>query len=161
MRAEYNMNKRFHRWWLDHIDMKYFDEEESEKVVENYITEQMVTDVEYDMEENDWFDNYVSEYSLVIFPNIPIVIEFFKKWNEEKAYLKVKPFIDSSLYNGHIEDVEITIPGKDDKTVILCAHLCHPGTYTTFSCGNPARDSNASDMDSPFIYSSKRDLNLR
>lgn len=49
-----------------------------------------------------------------------------KKWNEEKAYLKVKPFIDSSLYNGHIEDVEITIPGKDDKTVILCAHLCHP-----------------------------------
>ncbi len=49
-----------------------------------------------------------------------------KKWAEEKAYLKVRPYIDSALYNGHIEDVEITIPGKDDRTVILCAHLCHP-----------------------------------
>ena len=49
-----------------------------------------------------------------------------KKWEEEKAYLKVKPYIDSALYNGHIEDVEITVPGKDDKTVVLCAHLCHP-----------------------------------
>ena len=87
MRAEYNMNKRLYRWWLDHIDMKYFDEEESEKVVEDYITDQMVTDVEYEMEENDWFDNYLSEYSLVIYPNIPIVIEFFKKWNEEKDIL--------------------------------------------------------------------------
>ena len=87
MRAEYNMNKRFHRWLQEHVNMKYFDEEESEKVVEDYITDQMVTDVEYEMEENDWFDNYLSEYSLVIYPNIPIVMEFFKKWNEEKDIL--------------------------------------------------------------------------
>jgi hypothetical protein len=87
MRAEYNMNKRFHRWLQEHVNMKYFDEEESEKVVDDYITDQMVTDVEYEMEENDWFDNYLSEYSLVIFPNIPIVMEFFKKWNEEKDIL--------------------------------------------------------------------------
>lgn len=87
MRAEYNMNKRFHRWLQEHVNMKYFDEEESENVVEDYITDQMVTDVEYEMEENDWFDNYLSEYSLVIYPNIPIVIEFFKKWNEEKDIL--------------------------------------------------------------------------
>ena len=26
-----------------------------------------------------------------------------KKWNEEKAYLQVRPYIDSALYNGHIE----------------------------------------------------------
>ena len=87
MRAEYNMNKRFHRWLQEHVNMKYFDEEESEKVVDDYITDQMVTDVEYEMEENDWFDNYLSEYSLVIYPNIPIVMEFFKKWNEEKDIL--------------------------------------------------------------------------
>ncbi len=49
-----------------------------------------------------------------------------KKWNEEKKYLQVKPYIDSALYNGHIEVVEVTIPGEDDKTVTLCAHLCHP-----------------------------------
>ena len=87
MKAEYNMNKRFHRWLQEHVNMKYFDEEESEKVVDDYITDQMVTDVEYEMEENDWFDNYLSEYSLVIYPNIPIVMEFFKKWNEEKDIL--------------------------------------------------------------------------
>ncbi|MBQ1757316.1 MAG: DUF4910 domain-containing protein, partial [Erysipelotrichaceae bacterium] len=49
-----------------------------------------------------------------------------KKWNEEKAYLQVRPYIDSALYNGHIEIVEVTIPGRDDKTVYLSAHLCHP-----------------------------------
>lgn len=49
-----------------------------------------------------------------------------KKWNEEKAYLQVKPYIDSALYNGHIEIIEVTISGKDDKTVYLSAHLCHP-----------------------------------
>ncbi|MBQ1827115.1 MAG: DUF4910 domain-containing protein, partial [Erysipelotrichaceae bacterium] len=49
-----------------------------------------------------------------------------KKWNEEKKYLQVRPYIDSSLYNGHIEDVEVTIEGKDDKVVYLSAHLCHP-----------------------------------
>lgn len=49
-----------------------------------------------------------------------------KKWNEEKKYLQVKPYIDSALYNGHIEVVEVTIPGEDERTVALCAHLCHP-----------------------------------
>ncbi|MBQ3459574.1 MAG: DUF4910 domain-containing protein [Solobacterium sp.] len=49
-----------------------------------------------------------------------------KKWNEEKKYLQVRPYIDSALYNGHIEVVEVTIPGEDDRTVTLCAHLCHP-----------------------------------
>ena len=48
------------------------------------------------------------------------------KWEREQSYLKVRPYINSSLYNGHIEDVEITIEGKDDKTVYLSAHLCHP-----------------------------------
>ncbi len=41
-------------------------------------------------------------------------------------YLQVRAYIDSALYNGHIEDVEVTIPGKDDKVVYLSAHLCHP-----------------------------------
>ncbi len=49
-----------------------------------------------------------------------------KKLREEQAYLKVRPYIDSSLYNGHIEIVEVTVRGKDDKNVYLCAHLCHP-----------------------------------
>ena len=49
-----------------------------------------------------------------------------KKWKEEKKYLQVKPYIDSALYNGHIEVVEVTIPGEDERTVTLCAHLCHP-----------------------------------
>lgn len=48
------------------------------------------------------------------------------KLEKDGGYLQVKPFIDASLYNGHIEVVEVTIPGKDDLTVYLSAHLCHP-----------------------------------
>ncbi len=49
-----------------------------------------------------------------------------KQWEKDQTYLKVRPYIDSALYNGHIEVVEVTIEGKDDKTVYLSAHLCHP-----------------------------------
>ena len=49
-----------------------------------------------------------------------------KKYEQDGSFLKIRPFIDSSLYKGHIEIVEVTIPGKDDKTVYLSAHLCHP-----------------------------------
>ena len=52
--------------------------------------------------------------------------ELCRKAREEGKYLQVRAYIDSALYNGHIEDVEVTIPGKDDKTVYLSAHLCHP-----------------------------------
>ena len=63
-----------------------------------------------------------------------------KKWKEEGTCLQVKPYIDSSLYNGHIEVVEVTIPGKDDKSVHLCAHLCHPRS----SCNDNASGVSAS-----------------
>ncbi len=49
-----------------------------------------------------------------------------EKQEKDGSYLKVKPYIDSSFYNGHIEIVEVRIKGKDDKTVYLSAHLCHP-----------------------------------
>ncbi|MBQ1447824.1 MAG: DUF4910 domain-containing protein [Erysipelotrichaceae bacterium] len=49
-----------------------------------------------------------------------------EKKEKDGGNLKVRPYIDASLYNGHIEIVEVTIPGKDDKTVYLSAHLCHP-----------------------------------
>ena len=51
-----------------------------------------------------------------------------EKWQKDQGYLQIRPFIDSSLYNGHIQDVEVTLPGKDDKIVLLAAHLCHPKT---------------------------------
>ena len=49
-----------------------------------------------------------------------------EKLEKDGGYLQVKPYIDSALYNGHIEVIEVTIEGKDDKTVYLSAHLCHP-----------------------------------
>ena len=49
-----------------------------------------------------------------------------EQYEKDGTYLKVKPYIDSSFYNGHIEIVEVTIEGKDDKNVYLSAHLCHP-----------------------------------
>ena len=49
-----------------------------------------------------------------------------EKFEKDGGYLQVRPFIDSELYDGHIQDVEVTIEGKDDKVVYLAAHLCHP-----------------------------------
>ena len=49
-----------------------------------------------------------------------------EKKEKDGGYLQVKPFIDSELYDGHIQDVEVTIEGRDDKVVYLAAHLCHP-----------------------------------
>lgn len=49
-----------------------------------------------------------------------------KQYENDASYLKVRPYINSSFYNGRFEVVEAEIPGKDDKTVYLCAHLCHP-----------------------------------
>lgn len=58
----------------------------------------------------------------------------------EGTYPQVKPYIASSLYNGHIEVVEVIIPGIDDLKVNLCAHLCHPRS----SCNDNASGVSAS-----------------
>jgi aminopeptidase-like protein len=63
-----------------------------------------------------------------------------KKWNEEQKYLQVRPYIDSALYKGHIEVVEVIVEGKDDQYVNLCAHLCHPRS----SCNDNASGVSAS-----------------
>ncbi len=49
-----------------------------------------------------------------------------RQYEKDGGNLKVRPYIDSSFCNGHIEIVEVKIPGKDDKNVYLSAHLCHP-----------------------------------
>ena len=49
-----------------------------------------------------------------------------EKMEKDNGYLQVRPFIDSELYDGHIQDVEVTVEGKDDRVVYLAAHLCHP-----------------------------------
>jgi len=51
-----------------------------------------------------------------------------EKMEKDGGYLQVRPFIDSELFNGHIQDVEVTIEGKDDRLIYLAAHLCHPMT---------------------------------
>ena len=40
--------------------------------------------------------------------------------------VKVRAYIDSSLYDGEIEVVTATIPGSDEGEVLGMAHLCHP-----------------------------------
>ena len=45
---------------------------------------------------------------------------------EGRSSLLVKGKVDTSLYNGHLEVVEATLPGKCDEEVLLTAHLCHP-----------------------------------
>lgn len=39
---------------------------------------------------------------------------------------KVSCRVDSSIYDGHIEDVEAFIPGETDEEILLTGHLCHP-----------------------------------
>jgi len=40
---------------------------------------------------------------------------------------KYKVFIDSKFEKGNLKVGEYTIKGKTDKTIVLVAHLCHPG----------------------------------
>lgn len=63
-----------------------------------------------------------------------------KKLAEDGGFLQVRPYINSALYDGHIEVVEATIPGRDEKRVHLCAHLCHPRS----SCNDNASGVSAS-----------------
>ena len=68
-------------------------------------------------------------FGFVVSPKVGDTLE--KKCLElkkENRYLKVKPYINSSLYNGHIEVIEVKIQGQDDKRVMLNAHLCHPSS---------------------------------
>lgn len=39
---------------------------------------------------------------------------------------RAKGYIDAAFYDGSIENVLCTIPGKSDEAVLLVAHLCHP-----------------------------------
>ena len=34
--------------------------------------------------------------------------------------------VDSSIYDGHIEVVEVFLPGETDEEILLTGHLCHP-----------------------------------
>lgn len=49
-----------------------------------------------------------------------------EQFEKDGTYLKVKPYINSEIYDGHIQVVEVTIEGNDDRCVYLSAHLCHP-----------------------------------
>ncbi len=48
--------------------------------------------------------------------------ELAKKGDCSKICCKV----DSSIYDGFIEDVECFIPGETDEEILLTGHLCHP-----------------------------------
>lgn len=40
--------------------------------------------------------------------------------------LRVRAYVDASLYSGWLEVVEALIPGQTDEEIVLVAHLCHP-----------------------------------
>lgn len=50
----------------------------------------------------------------------------YEKGDYPSPYLKVSPFVDASLFDGHIEVVEAILPGLSDETILMSAHLCHP-----------------------------------
>ncbi|MBR0140291.1 MAG: DUF4910 domain-containing protein [Firmicutes bacterium] len=41
---------------------------------------------------------------------------------------KVSCMVDSSIYDGHIEDVEAFLPGETDEEILLTGLLCHPSS---------------------------------
>lgn len=44
----------------------------------------------------------------------------------KKQYPMVTCYVDSKLYDGHIEDVTAFLPGETDEEILLVGHLCHP-----------------------------------
>lgn len=44
----------------------------------------------------------------------------------ESPYPKVMGYMDTKLFDGNIDVVEATIPGIEEETILICAHLCHP-----------------------------------
>ncbi len=56
-----------------------------------------------------------------------------KKTAEEHAkdpakdpYPMANCYVDSSIYDGHIEVVDAFLPGETDEEILVVAHLCHP-----------------------------------
>jgi aminopeptidase-like protein len=45
---------------------------------------------------------------------------------DAKKIVKSIGFIDAQLYDGYLNNVVATIPGKTDEEVIIIAHICHP-----------------------------------
>jgi len=52
--------------------------------------------------------------------------ELFEKQEKTKKPVKVWAKVDSSLYEGSIENAIVTIPGETDEEVVVVAHICHP-----------------------------------
>ena len=44
----------------------------------------------------------------------------------KKQPVLAKCRVDSSIYDGHIEDVTAFMPGETDEEILLVGHLCHP-----------------------------------
>ena len=45
---------------------------------------------------------------------------------ESKTPVKLHAYVDSSIYEGSIDNAEAYIPGETDEEVIIIGHLCHP-----------------------------------
>ena len=77
-----------------------------------------------------WHNHSESEpkkFGFVITPQMgDQLAELFEAYKKTNKPVMVKPYVDSSLYDGNIEVIVITIPGKDNKKVLMSAHLCHP-----------------------------------
>lgn len=77
-----------------------------------------------------WHNHSESEpkkFGFVITPQMgDQLAELFEKNKALNKPVMVKPYVDSNLYDGNIEVIRLTIPGKDDKKVLMTAHLCHP-----------------------------------
>ena len=73
-----------------------------------------------------WWKHTEDEIPTFGFVLTPKMGDQLAKLFEGKSSLLVKGKVDTSLYNGHLEVVEATLPGKCDEEVLLTAHLCHP-----------------------------------
>lgn len=54
------------------------------------------------------------------------VKEKHKENSLNPSYVQVSCFMDSALYDGFVDVVEATIQGKEEDSILIIAHLCHP-----------------------------------
>lgn len=52
--------------------------------------------------------------------------EQFRKQEVKSPYIRVNAFVDSKIFDGKMDVVEATLPGKKEDAILMIAHLCHP-----------------------------------
>lgn len=73
-----------------------------------------------------WWDHNDEEPETWGYVITPRIGDKLKKMLDEGKTVTAKCLMDTSVYPGEMEVVEVTLPGESDDIIMAIAHLCHP-----------------------------------